>query len=134
MSDLNKEVIQEFRANQGKVGGHFQGMDLLLIHTTGAKSGQLRINPTAFYNQEDQYIIAASKGGADSHPDWYHNLVANPNVIVEVGKDTFAAKADIPAEPERSELYNKLAGKYPMFKEYESKAKRIIPVIKLEKK
>jgi len=133
MSEFNKKIIQEFRANQGKVGGNFKGMDLLLLHTTGGKSGQLRINPTAYYHQGNEYIIAASKGGADSHPDWYHNLVANPNVIVEVGKNTFTAVAEIPGEPERTELFGKLAGKYPMFAEYEGKTERKIPVIKFSK-
>ena len=133
MSDFNKKVIQEFRANQGIVGGIFEGMDLLLVHTTGAKSGKLRINPTAYYQQGNEYIIAASKGGADSHPDWYHNLVANPKVIVEVGTETFATLAEVPKGPDRSELYGKLAGKYPQFAEYEAKTERKIPVIKLVK-
>lgn len=133
MSDFNKKVIQEFRSNQGVVGGHFEGMDLLLVHSTGAKSGQLRINPVAYVKNDDQYVIAASKGGADTHPDWYHNLVANPEVIFEVGADTFAGSAVVPGEPERTELYDKLSGKYPMFKEYENKANRVIPIIKLVK-
>lgn len=133
MSDFNKEVIREFRTNKGKVGGHFEGMDLLLVHTTGAKSGQLRINPTAYSNDGEHHFIIASKGGADTHPDWYHNLVANPNVIVEVGDDTFAAIAKVTPEPERTELYGKMAKKYPMFAEYEQKADRVIPLIKLIK-
>ena len=133
MSDFNKKVIQEFRANQGIAGGFFEGMDLLLVHTTGAKSGKLRINPTAYYQQGNEYIIAASNGGADNHPDWYRNLVANPNVIVEVGTETFATLAEVPKEPERSELFGKLAGKYPKFAEYEAKTERKIPVIKLVK-
>jgi deazaflavin-dependent oxidoreductase (nitroreductase family) len=133
MSNFNKEIIQEFRANEGAVGGIFEGMSLLLVHTTGAKSGQLRINPTAYIKDEENLIIAASKGGADSHPDWYHNLVANPQVIVEVGSDTFAALAEVPSEPERSNLYEKLASKYTAFREYETKTKRVIPIIKLIK-
>lgn len=133
MSDYNKKVIKEFRANQGRVGGHFDGMDLLLVHTTGARSGKLRINPTAYINDGNFLVIAASKGGADSHPDWYYNLIANPNVIIEVGEDTFAALAEIPEEPERTELYKKLAGIYPQFAEYEAKTERKIPVIKLVK-
>lgn len=131
MSDFNKEVIQEFRSNQGVVGGFFEGIDLLLVHTTGAKSGQLRINPVAYFNEDNQYVIAASKGGADSHPDWFHNLVANPEVIFEVGGDTHAGSAEVAVEPERTELYAKLSGKYPMFKEYETKTERVIPIIKL---
>lgn len=131
MSEFNKKVIQEFRANQGKVGGHFEGMDLLLVHTTGAKSGKLRINPTAYAKDGGHPFIIASKGGADTHPDWYHNLVANPNVIVELGEETFTAVAEVAQEPERTELYRKMASKYPMFAEYEERADRIIPVVKL---
>jgi len=131
MSDFNKKIIKEFRANKGVVGGMFEGMSLLLVHTTGAKSGQLRINPTAYIKDGDNLIIAASKGGADSHPDWYHNLVANPQVIVEVGSETISAMAEVTAEPERSELFMKVAGKYPMFAVYEKKTDRKIPVIKL---
>ena len=133
MSDFNKEIIQEFRANDGIVGGMFEGMSLLLVHTTGAKSGQLRINPTAYIKDGENLIIAASKGGADSHPDWYHNLVSNPQVIVEVGSETISALAEVPSEPERSNLYDKLASKYPMFNEYKTKTKRVIPIIKLIK-
>ena len=133
MSDFNKKIIQEFRANDGKVGGMFEGMSLLLVHTTGAKSGQLRINPTAYIKDEENLIIATSKGGADSHPDWYHNLVSNPQVIVEVGSETISALAEVPSEPERSNLYDKLASKYPMFNEYKTKTKRVIPIIKMIK-
>ena len=133
MSDFNKKIIQEFRANDGKVGGMFEGMSLLLVHTTGAKSSQLRINPTAYIKDEENLIIAASKGGADSHPDWYHNLVSNPQVIVEVGSETISALAEVPSEPERSNLYDKLATKYPMFNEYKTKTKRVIPIIKMIK-
>jgi len=133
MSDFNKKIIQEFRANDGKVGGMFEGMSLLLVHTTGAKSGQFRINPTAYIKDGENLIIAASKGGADSHPDWYHNLVSNPQVIVEVGSETISALAEVPSEPERSNLYDKLASKYPMFNEYKTKTKRVIPIIKLIK-
>lgn len=133
MTDFNKKVIQEFRSNKGKVSGMFEGMDLLLVHSTGAKSGNLRINPTAYVLDGDHHIIAASKGGADSHPDWYYNLVANPNVIIEVGDDTFTTAAKFPGEPERTELYGKLAEKYPQFAEYEEKTERKIPVIKFIK-
>jgi len=133
MSDINKEIIQEFRANEGRVGGFFEGIDLLLIHTTGAKSGNLRINPAAYIQDRDNLVIAASKAGADNHPDWYHNLVANPQVIVEVGSETISALAEVSSEPERSNYYGKLASKYPMFNEYKTKTKRVIPIIKLIK-
>jgi len=134
MSNFNKEIIQEFRANEGKMGGFFEGMTLLLVHTTGAKSGQLRINPTAYIKDGENLVIAASKGGEDTHPDWYHNLVANPQVIVEVGTETFSALAEFTSEPERSNLHGKLSLQYPMFKEYEEKTERKIPVVKLVRK
>ncbi|MCP4428477.1 MAG: nitroreductase family deazaflavin-dependent oxidoreductase [Chloroflexi bacterium] len=131
MSDLNKQVIEEFRANGGKVGGHFAAMKLLLLHTTGAKSGKLRINPAACMADGDRYVIIASKAGAPTHPDWYHNLVANPEVKVEVGTEQFHALATVAEEPEWSELYDKMSALYPFFSEYKDKTTRIIPVIVL---
>ncbi len=131
MSDFNKQVIKEFRANGGKVGGYFKNMDLLLLHTVGAKSGKERLNPTAYIKDGEILIIAASKGGADSHPDWYHNLAADPEVKVEVGQENYSARAEIAPEPERTELFGKLKAVYPGFGEYETKTTRVIPVIKL---
>lgn len=133
MSDFNKQVIEEFRANAGQVGGFFAGKQLLLLHTTGAKSGLPRLNPLVTFADGDRYIIVASKGGAPTHPDWYYNLVAHPEVTVEVGSEQFAARATVTDEPERSELYAKAAAIYDFFIEYEKKAGRIIPVITLEK-
>lgn len=137
MSDFNewnKKIIEEFRANDGKVGGPFENMTLLLLHTTGAKSGQPRINPVATLAEGNKYVIIASKGGADTHPAWYHNLVANPDVRVEVGTEEFAAQATVTDEPERTELYRKVASHYPGFAEYERKTERVIPVITLRRK
>jgi deazaflavin-dependent oxidoreductase (nitroreductase family) len=131
VSDFNQKVIEEFRSNQGKVGGFFTNMNLLILHTTGAKTGQLRLNPTAYIEDGDRLVIAASKGGADTHPDWYYNLIANPDVIVEVGTEKFPAQAESASEPERTELYNKLKSIYPGFAEYEEKTSRVIPVITL---
>lgn len=131
MSDFNKQVIEEFRANAGEVGGFFTGKQLLLLHTTGAKSGLPRLNPLVTFADGDRYVIVASKGGAPTHPDWYYNLVTHPNVTVEVGSETFAAHATITSEPERSDLYAKAADRYDFFIEYEKKAGRIIPVITL---
>ena len=130
-NDFNKKVIEEFRANDGKVGGYFENMNLLLLHTTGAKSGQPRINPVAYTRDGDQYVIIASKAGAPSNPAWYYNLAANPDVMVEVGKERFAAKAAVANEPERTRLYGQMAAKYPAFMEYEQKTTRTIPVITL---
>ena len=134
MSDWNKQVIKEFRANAGKVGGSFAGMELLLLHTTGAKSGLPRINPLVRMMDGDRYVVIASKGGAPTHPDWYYNLVANPEVHVELGTERFDALATVAEEPERSQLYAKMAARYPFFAEYQEKTTRTIPVIVLTRR
>jgi deazaflavin-dependent oxidoreductase (nitroreductase family) len=131
MTDMNKAVIEEFRANGGKVGGYFENMNLLLLHTTGAKSGLPRLNPTAYILDGDRYVIIASKAGAPTNPSWYYNLVANPEVKVEVGTEEFEALATVTSEPERTELYDKMAALYPGFAEYREKTTRLIPVITL---
>lgn len=131
MSDFNKRIIEEFRANGGVVGGHFDGMNLLLVHTTGAKSGLERINPVAQIMDGDRYVIIASKGGAPTNPDWYYNIKANPEVTIEVGTQKFPALAAITEEPERSELFEKMASQYPGFEDYKEKTKRVIPVVTL---
>jgi deazaflavin-dependent oxidoreductase (nitroreductase family) len=133
MSDWNKQIIAEFRANNGKVGGPFENMTLLLLHTTGAKSGKPRINPLATIKDGDRWVIVASKGGAPSNPDWYYNLVANPQVGVEYGTEKFDAQATVTEEPERTQLYNKVAALYPTFAEYAERTERVIPVITLER-
>ncbi len=133
-NDWNKKVIAEFRANDGKVGGNFEGSDLLLLHTTGAKSGLPRINPLMTKDLgNDRYVIIASKGGATSHPDWYYNLKANPDVHIEVGTEAFDAKATILDEPERTNLYEQMEESYAFFTEYKQKAGRVIPVITVER-
>ena len=134
MSDWNKKIIEEFRANEGKVGGHFADMTLLLLHTTGAKSGLPRLNPAAYTEDKDRLVIIASKGGADTHPDWYYNVVASPNVTVEVGSEKYDAIATVAEEPERTRLYDQMAAQYPGFEEYRQKTSRIIPVITLQRK
>ena len=133
MSDFNRKVIREFRANAGRVGGVFEGMTLLLLHNRGAKTGLVRINPLATLKVGDEQIIAASNGGADTHPDWFHNLAANPDVIVELGEDKFTAVAEITQEPERTSLFNRLKEAYPGFAKYEAGTSRVIPVIKLKR-
>jgi deazaflavin-dependent oxidoreductase (nitroreductase family) len=132
-NDWNKQVIEEFRANKGKVGGFFKNMSLLLLHTTGAKSGEPRLNPVAYMREGDQYVIIASKGGAPTHPAWYYNVVAHPEVSIEVGTETVRARAEVVPEPQRSELYARMAAMYPGFAEYERKTDRIIPVITLSR-
>jgi deazaflavin-dependent oxidoreductase (nitroreductase family) len=130
-SERNKKIIDEFRANGGKVGGRFEGRTLLLLHTTGAKSGKERINPLATVKDGDRHVIIASKGGSSTHPDWYFNVLANPLVTVETGKETFQARASVAEEPERTRLYDKMAEMMPAFDEYRHKTKREIPVIVL---
>jgi deazaflavin-dependent oxidoreductase (nitroreductase family) len=131
MSEWNKAVITEFRANEGKVGGRFANRSLLLLHTTGAKSGLPRVNPLVYMADGDRLVIVASKGGAPTHPDWYHNVVANPQVEVEVGTERFQAVAAVMAEPDRTDLYRRMAEANPFFAEYERKTTRVIPVIAL---
>ena len=131
MSDFNQKIIEEFRANEGKVGGYFKNNVLLLLHTIGAKSGQERINPLVTFEDGDRLVVVASKGGAPSHPAWYFNLVANPVVCVEYGTEKFQARATIASEPERSELYEKMETKMASFSEYKERAGRVIPVITL---
>ena len=134
MSDLNernKKIIDEFRANDGRVGGNFEGKTLLLLHTTGAKSGQERINPLACTRDGDRLAIIASKGGADTHPDWYYNVTANPQVTVEFGTEKFQAQATVAEEPERTRLYDQMVEVMPGFDGYRHKTTRVIPVIVL---
>lgn len=129
--ERNKAIIEEFRSHGGKVGGPFTDRTLLLLHTTGAKSKAERINPVAYTTDGDRIVIIASKGGAPAHPDWYHNVVGNPNVTIEVGTEKFQAHAAIATEPERTRLYDQMAAVMPGFAEYQRKTTRRIPVIVL---
>ena len=130
-NNWNDAIIAEFRANAGKVGGPFAGSTLLLLHTVGAKSGQERINPVACSADGEHLLIVASKAGAPTHPDWYHNLIAHPLVTVEVGTEQFQAQAVAAPEPERTRLFNKMVERNPGFGEYQQKTTRVIPVIVL---
>ncbi len=134
MKAMNEKIIEEFRANEGKVGGHLANATLLLLHTTGAKSGKPRINPLVVIPDGDRIAVIASKGGAPTHPDWYHNLVANPEVSVELGTEQFKAHAKPAPEPERTELFAKMVSINPDFGEYEKKVKRTIPVVVLTRR
>jgi deazaflavin-dependent oxidoreductase (nitroreductase family) len=133
MSDWNKQIIEEFHANEGRVGGYFANSTLLLLHTTGAKSGKERVNPLVTLEDGNRLIVTASKGGAPTNPDWYYNIVANPLVSVEYGTETFQARATIAAEPERTELFAKIVAKNPGFAEYQEKTSRTIPVVILDR-
>ena len=128
-NERNMAIIQEFRANAGKVGGPFAGKSLLLLHTIGAKSGQPRINPVACIRDGDRFVIIASKGGAPTNPDWYYNILARPLVSVETGTEQFQARASIAVEPERTRLYNQMVEMMPGFAEYQRKTTRVIPVV-----
>jgi deazaflavin-dependent oxidoreductase (nitroreductase family) len=129
MKDFNQQVIEEFRANGGKVGGMFEGAPMMLLTTTGAKSGQPRIAPLVYTTDGDRIVIIASKGGAPTHPDWYHNIAANPEVTVEVGGETYTGRADVAQEPERTRLYKAQADLMPQFHEYQKNTERTIPVV-----
>ncbi len=132
-NEMNRKVIAEFRANGGKVGGQFEGAPMLLLTTTGAKSGQPRIAPLVYSTDGDRPVIIASKGGAPTNPDWFHNLVANPDVTVEVGTETFAAKAVVPEGAERDRLFDAQAAIMPGFRDYQNNTDRVIPVVVLER-
>jgi deazaflavin-dependent oxidoreductase (nitroreductase family) len=134
MNDWNRQTIETFRANGGKVGGMWEGRPLLLLTTTGAKSGQRRTNPTMYLRDGDRLLVFASKSGAPTNPDWYYNLLAHPEVTVEVGSETYAATATVLSGEERDRLYAKQAGLYPQFGEYQAKTTRQIPVIALERR
>ena len=130
-SDRNKVIIDEFRANEGRIGGRFEGRTLLLLHTKGAKSKQERINPVAYVKDGDRFVVIASKGGAPTNPDWYYNIVADPALTVEVGTEKFQVRATVAEEPERTRLYNKMIEMMPGFGDYQQKTTRKIPVIVL---
>jgi deazaflavin-dependent oxidoreductase (nitroreductase family) len=127
--DFNAQIIEEFHANQGRVGGMFEGATLLLLHHVGAKSGQHRINPLVYDRDGDRYVIFASKAGAPTNPHWYHNLKAHPNVRIEVGTDTIDVAAAEAAGEERERLFRRQAERSPNFAEYQAKTDRLIPVM-----
>jgi deazaflavin-dependent oxidoreductase (nitroreductase family) len=133
VSDWNANVIEEFRANHGKVGDMFEGKPLLLLTNTGAKTGAARVNPLMYLPDGDRVAIFASKGGAPSHPDWYYNVKANPKVTVEIGDETFDAIATEITGAERDDLYARQSELYPQFAEYQADNPRLIPVVVLER-
>ena len=132
MPDFNAQVIEEFRANHGEVGGMFAGKPLLLLHHVGARSGTARIAPLVYLPDGDRYIIFASKAGAAENPAWYHNLLAHPDTQVEVGTATVPVRAVEVTGPERDRIYAAQVAVQPQFGEYAQKTSRRIPVIALE--
>jgi len=131
--DYNQRIIDEFRANGGNVGGEWDGYHLLLLHSTGAKTGQHRVNPVGYRRDGDRFVVLGSNGGAPSHPDWFHNLRANPQVSVEVGKERFDVRARFAVDEERERLWREFKEEIPVLADYEQKTSREIPVVVLER-
>ena len=132
--ERNRKVIEEFRGNGGKMSGNFATMPLVLLHTTSAKSGNQRVIPLAHMRDGDRILIFATKGGNPKHPDWYNTIVANPNVTVEVGSETFEAEAVVLTGEERDRLYAEHSENHPVFAEYQTRTERQIPVVALNRK
>ncbi|MBI3689408.1 MAG: nitroreductase family deazaflavin-dependent oxidoreductase [Mycolicibacterium aromaticivorans] len=131
--EMNQKVIEEFRATGGKAGGMFEGKPLVLVHHFGAKSGTERITPLVPYLDDGRIFIFASKAGADTNPDWFHNLVAHPQTTVELGTETFGVTARVLDGDERDEIYAKQVAAQPQFGDYEKSTSRVIPVIELQR-
>lgn len=132
-NDHNKQVIEEFRANGGKISGQVAGASMILITTKGAKSGLERTTPLVSTKDDDNLVIIASKGGAPTNPDWYHNLMANSEAIVELGAEKFPVRARVTEGEERQRLFDAQAALMPNFAEYQKKTTRQIPVLVLER-
>jgi deazaflavin-dependent oxidoreductase (nitroreductase family) len=132
--DPNARIVAEFRANHGKVGGPFEGAPMVVLHTIGARTGQERVHPLMYLPDGDRYLVFASKGGADTHPAWYRNLLAHPDTEIEVGDETIAVHAQELTGAERDEKYAEQAARYPGFAEYEQMTSRVIPVIALTRR
>ena len=133
-NDWNQKIIEEFRANAGKVGGYFEGAPMILIHHIGARSGTERVNPLTYLPDGEDMVIAATKGGAPTNPDWYYNLKGHPRIEVEVGTATFPVKATEVTGEERDELWRRLVEMRPGFAEYETKTTRIFPMFRLTRR
>jgi deazaflavin-dependent oxidoreductase (nitroreductase family) len=131
--EFNRNLIAEFRANGGRLSGPLAGEQLILLTTTGAKSGQPRTTPIAYTEDNGRLVIIASKEGSPNHPDWFHNLLANPEVTVELGAERFSARASVVAEEERQRLFDQMAAQIPDFARYQEKTTRQIPVVILER-
>jgi deazaflavin-dependent oxidoreductase (nitroreductase family) len=144
MSDWNQKIMDEFRANEGRVGGYFAESDLLLLHHVGARTGTKRISPLCYQPLGDAWAIFASRGGAPSHPAWYHNLVANPDIEIEVGTESLPVRARVTTGAERDRIWDaqkawseEMPDARPQFQEYEVKAAehgRVVPVVVLERR
>jgi deazaflavin-dependent oxidoreductase (nitroreductase family) len=131
LNDFNQQVIREFRANQGKVGGQLANMPILLLTTTGAKSGRAITKPLAYTTEGDRIVVIASFAGGPKNPPWYHNLVANPVATVELGSERFRVRATVTGGEERQRLFDRQAAQMPIFADYQKKTTRQIPVLVL---
>ncbi|WAJ45361.1 nitroreductase family deazaflavin-dependent oxidoreductase [Mycobacterium sp. Aquia_216] len=129
--EFNRRNIEEFRANHGRIGGQFEGAPVLLLHSTGARSGEERVSPMMYLADGDRYLVFASAAGADRNPAWYWNLISNPDASIEVGDEHLNVHADELKGADRDEKYAEQAKRYPGFAEYERKTNRTIPVISL---
>jgi deazaflavin-dependent oxidoreductase (nitroreductase family) len=133
MSDWNTKIIEEFRQNEGRVGGQFDGAPMILIHHVGAKSGTERVNPLVYFPDGERIVIIASAGGAPKNPDWYHNLKANPSTKAEVGTETFGVEAVELDGDEYADLWSRITAKMPGFADYQTKTTRRIPLLALNR-
>ena len=131
--EYNRQLVEEFRANRERGGDAFAGRPLLLLTTTGARSGRRRTTPMMYVPDGERLLVIASNAGAEAHPDWYYNLVAHPQVTVEVGKESFEANAVVTSGEERQRLWNMIVERHPFFGEHQAKITRQIPVIALER-
>ena len=134
VNNYNTQIIEEFHANEGKVGGPFEGATLLLLTHRGAKTGTVRTNPLAYIEEDGRYFVFGSKGGASTNPDWYHNLRANPDATIEIGTEKFDVTAEVLTGEERDRIWARNVRERPAFGEYEKRTSRQIPVIALTRK
>lgn len=134
VNDWNRKIIDEFRANDGRVGKPFENTPLLLLHTVGSRSGAARVNPLAYRTHDDAFVVFGSFAGSPTHPAWFHNLRVAPDVDVEVGTATIPVRARVTEGAEREEIWSAQKREAPAFAEYEEKAGRQIPVVVLERR
>lgn len=130
--DRNRKIIEEFRSNGGRVGGPFEGAPVLLLHTTGARTGLERVTPLMYLDDDGAYTVFATKGGAPTNPDWFHNLLAHPLADIEVGTETRRVRARVAEGEERDRLWERHKSRFPSFAAYEARTSRRIPVVVLE--
>ena len=131
VNEWNKTIIEEFRANEGKVGGQFAGASMILVHHLGARSGTERVSPMVYFPDGDRMLVVASAAGSPKNPDWFHNLKAHPQVSVEVGTETFPVVAEELGPEERAEKWARITAEAPGFADYQTKTSRVIPILAL---